>query len=101
MRRQTRDRLVLPVLLPVGILVIIAAVLYGFSRILLAVSHNAATVTALAVTLAIVVASAIVASRRYVRVSSLAGLAGAFGVANFLAMGVDVPDSSRRFSRLA
>ena len=30
-----------------------------------------------------------------------AGLAGAFGVANFLAMGVDVPDSSRRFSRLA
>jgi hypothetical protein len=29
------------------------------------------------------------------------GLAGAFGAANFLAMGVDVPDSSRRFSRLA
>ena len=88
MRRQTRDRLVLPVLLPVGILVIIAAVLYGFSRILLAVSHNAATVTALAVTLAIVVASAIVASRRYVRVSSLAGLAGAVAGVAMIAGGI-------------
>jgi plastocyanin len=77
MKRQTRDRLLLPILLPVGILVVLAAVLYGFSRILLATSANAATATALAVAASIVVASAVVAGRRSVRVSSLVGLVGA------------------------
>jgi plastocyanin len=76
-RKQTRDRLVLPILLPVGILVVILVALFGFSRILLSISHNAATVTALAVAMAIVVVSAVVAARRYVRPSSLAGLVGA------------------------
>jgi hypothetical protein len=54
-RRTTRDRFVLPIALPVGILAIVAAVLYGFSRILLEISHTAATATALVVALAIVV----------------------------------------------
>ena len=43
MKKTTRDRFVLPILLPVGILAVGAAVLYGFSRILLAISHDAAT----------------------------------------------------------
>ena len=42
-----RQSLLLPVLMPVGLLVIIALVLFGFSRILLAISHAAATVVAL------------------------------------------------------
>ncbi len=90
MRRTTRDRFVLPILLPVGILVIIAAVLYGFSRILLSVSHTAATATALAVALAIVVVAAIVAGRQIVRISSLAGMVGAVAGVAMLAGGVAI-----------
>jgi plastocyanin len=82
--------LVLPIVLPVGILAIIATVLYGFSRILLAVSHNAATVTALLVALAIVVVAAVVAGRRYVRLSSLAGMVGAVAGVAMVAGGVAV-----------
>ncbi len=90
MKRTTRDRFVLPIALPVGILVIIVAVLYGFSRILLAVSHNAATATALLVALTIVVVAAIVAGRRYVRLSSLAGMVGAVAGVAMVAGGVAV-----------
>jgi len=87
-KKQTRDRLVLPILLPVGILVVIVAALYGFSRILLSISHNAATATALAVALAIVVVSAIVAGRRIVRPSSFAGLVGAVTGVAMIAGGI-------------
>ncbi|HEU4527161.1 MAG TPA: cupredoxin domain-containing protein [Actinomycetota bacterium] len=90
MKRTTRDRFVLPIALPLGILVIILAALYGFSRILLAVSHNAATVTALLVALAIVVVAAIVSGRRYVRLSSLAGMVGAVAGVAMVAGGVAV-----------
>jgi plastocyanin len=74
---STRDRLVLPILLPIGLLVVIGLVLFGFSRILLSVSKTAATATALAVGLAIVVVAGIAAGRRAVSGSSLAGLIGA------------------------
>jgi len=87
-KRQTRDRLVLPILLPVGILVVIVAALYGFSRILLSISHNAATATALVVALAIVVVSAVVAGRRIVRPSSFAGLIGAVTGVAMIAGGI-------------
>jgi plastocyanin len=89
-KRTTRDRFVLPIALPVGILVIIAAALYGFSRILLAISHDAATVTALLVALAIVVVAAVVAGRQYVRLSSLAGMVGAVAGVAMLAGGVAI-----------
>jgi plastocyanin len=72
----------------VGILVVIVVVLVGFSRILLALSHNAATATALLVAMAIVVGSGIVAARRYVRVSSLAGLVGAVAGVAMIAGGI-------------
>ena len=77
MRPQTRDRLLLPILLPVGILVVIAGVLFGFSRILLNVSHTAATATALVVAAGIVVIAAVAASRPQVRGSTVAATAGA------------------------
>jgi plastocyanin len=89
-RKSTRDRFVLPILLPVGILAIIAAVLYGFSRILLAVSHSAATATALVVALAIVVVASVVAGRQIVRLSSLAGMVGAVAGVAMLAGGVAI-----------
>ena len=43
MKPVLRDRLVLPLLLPIGILVVIVGVLYGLSRILLSLTPTAAT----------------------------------------------------------
>ncbi len=88
MKRTTRDRFVLPIVLPLGILAIIGAVLFGFSRILLAISNNAATATALLVALAIVVVAAVIAGRQYVRLSSLAGMVGAVAGVAMVAGGV-------------
>lgn len=88
MKPPVRDRLVLPVLLPIGLLVLIGAVLFGFSRMLLAVSKTAATATALSAALAIVVVGAIVAGRRQVSASGLAGLVGAVAGVAMLAGGL-------------
>lgn len=88
MKPSVRDRLVLPVLLPIGLLALIGAVLFGFSRILLAISKTAATATALSAALAIVVVGAIVAGRRQVSASGLAGLVGAVAGVAMLAGGL-------------
>ncbi len=88
MRRDTRDRLLLPVLLPVGILAAVAALLWGFSRILLSVTHNAATGTAIAVAFSIVVIAAVAASRQQVRFSTVASMAGAVAGVAMLAGGI-------------
>jgi plastocyanin len=88
MRRDIRERLVLPIALPVGILVVLAAVLFGFSRILLSLSHTAATGTALVVAFSIVVVSAVAASRKVIRPSSLASMVGAIAGVAMLAGGI-------------
>ena len=82
MRKATRDRLVLPLLIPFGALLIIAIPVIGFSRILLSLTKDAATAIALIVALSILVVAAVVASRSVVRASSLASMLGAIaGVA--------------------
>lgn len=53
MRPQLLDRLILPVLIPLGILAVIAFILITMSRILLAVGTEAATPVALTIALAI------------------------------------------------
>jgi plastocyanin len=84
MKPTVRDRLVLPVLLPIGILVVIAAALYGLSRILLSLTPTAATITALVVAIGIVAAASIAAARKRVQLSTLGAMAGAVaGVAMF------------------
>ena len=88
MRKETRDRLVLPILVPVGSLAVIGAVLWGFSRILLSVTANAATGTALVVALSIVVFAGIAASRPQVRFSAVAAMAGAVAGVSMLAGGI-------------
>ncbi|HZD79089.1 MAG TPA: cupredoxin domain-containing protein [Actinomycetota bacterium] len=88
MRSTTRDRLLLPVLMPIGILVVIAAVLFGFSRILLSVSHGAATATALAVAFGIMVVSGVVAGRAVVKPSHLASMVGAIAGVAMVAGGI-------------
>jgi plastocyanin len=72
-----RQSLLLPALLPLGALAVIALVLFGFSRILLGISHNAATVTACVVAASIVAVGAIVAGQRRVGPAAIGSLLGA------------------------
>jgi len=73
---KNREGLLLPILLPLGILAVIGLVLFGFSRVLLAISHNAATVVALVVAAGIVATAAFVASRQKVTGGSLLSMVG-------------------------
>jgi plastocyanin len=88
MRTRTRDRVVLPILLPIVMLLVIAAALFGFSRILLSLTKDAATAIALIVALSILVVAAVVASRSVVRASSLASMLGAIAGVAMLAGGI-------------
>jgi plastocyanin len=88
MRARTRDRVFLPIVLPVGILLLLALVLFGFSRILLSLESVPATATALTVALAIVVVSAVAAGRTVIRASSLAAMVGVIAGVAMLAGGI-------------
>ena len=88
MRTSTRDRLVLPILLPVGILVTIAAILFAFSRILLSLPADAATATALIVAFSIMVVAGVAASRTRGAASSLASMVGVIAGVAMLAGGI-------------
>jgi len=71
-----RESLLLPIVIPLGALAVIGAVLYGFSRILLGISHTAATVTACVVAVTIMVTAAIVAGQRRVGPSAIGSMLG-------------------------
>jgi len=88
MRTSTRDRLVLPILLPIVMLLVIAAALFGFSRILLSLTKDTATAIALIVAFSILVVAAVVASRPVIRASSLASMIGAIAGVAMLAGGI-------------
>jgi len=87
---KNRQSLLLPILLPAGVLIVIGLVLFGFSRVLLAVSHAAATVVALIVAVAVVALAGWVASRQRVTGATLfsmvAAVAGVAMVAGGLAV---------------
>jgi plastocyanin len=88
MRTSTRDRLVLPILLPIVMLLVIGAVLFGFSRILLSLTSDAATGIAIIVALSILVVASVVSSRSVIRTSSLASMLGAIAGVAMLAGGI-------------
>ena len=87
---KNRQSLLLPILMPIAVLAVIGLVLLGFSRVLLAVSHNAATVVALVAAAGIVSVAAWVASRKRVTggtlFSMVAAMAGIAMVAGGLAV---------------
>jgi plastocyanin len=87
-RQQTRDRLLLPVLLPIGILAAIALALWGFSRILLGIEGAAATAVALVVAAAIVLVASLAAARPQVRGSTIGAMVGATAGIAMLAGGI-------------
>ena len=85
--RPVRDRFLLPVLLPLGLLVLLAVTMVGFAQILLSVTHTAATAIALAVAAAVVVVAAVAAGRPQIRTSTVASMIGAVAGVAMLAGG--------------
>ncbi|MGH2671923.1 MAG: cupredoxin domain-containing protein, partial [Actinomycetota bacterium] len=88
MRKDVRDRLLLPLLLPVGILLFIALILWGFSRILLGLTATTATITAVVAALGIMVIAAIAAGRTTVRGSTIGAMFAATAGVAMLAGGI-------------
>jgi plastocyanin len=88
MKPALRDRLVLPILLPIGIMLVIGAVLYGLSRILLSLTPTAATFTALVVAIGVVAAASFAAASKQVRISTLGAMVGAVAGVSMLAGGI-------------
>ena len=76
MKKDTRDRLLLPIVIPLSALALIGLALFGFSRVLLAVSHNAATVTALIVAVTIMATAGIVSRQKRVMTGALGSMLG-------------------------
>jgi plastocyanin len=89
-KNDTRNRLGLPIVIPIGILVVIGIVLFSFSRILLSVKPDAATVTALVVAASVLAAAAIAAGRERVRGSTIGGMIGSVVGVAMLAGGVAI-----------
>jgi plastocyanin len=81
---KSRERLLWPVAIPVVVLIVIAAVLFLFSRVLLRVTPTAATLTAFVVAASILGVATIVASRPQVTGASLVSMVGGVaGIAMF------------------
>jgi len=88
--RGQRESLLLPILIPVGGLLVIVVVLYAFSRVLLSVKPNAATATALVAAAGIMAVAAFVASRKQVTGGALGAFVGAAAGIAMLAGGVAI-----------
>jgi plastocyanin len=88
--RSSRESLLLPVLIPVGALVAIVVVLYGFSRILLSLKPNAATATALVAAVAVLGVATFVATRTHVTSAALGAFVGATAGIAMLAGGLAI-----------
>lgn len=81
----SRQSLLLPIAIPLGLLAVIGLVLWGFSRVLLRVEPKVATVTALLVAASIVAIVGIAASQKRVTSGSLLTVVGGvFGIAMLL-----------------
>ncbi len=90
MKDDTRNRLLLPIVIPIGILTLIGLILFGFSRILLSVKPDAATATALIVAATVLGAAAYAASRRRVSGATIGGLLGTVAGVAMLAGGIAI-----------
>jgi plastocyanin len=83
-KKETRDRLFLPIVLPVGLLLLILILAVGLSRVLLSLTEAAATVTALVVAAMVLIIGSLLARQRRVGVPQLLlMIAGVAGVALF------------------
>lgn len=78
----------MPILVPVVIIAIIAGTLFGFSRILLALTPTSATVTAIIAGMGVLVVASVASSRKQVRLSTLGAMVGATAGIAMLAGGI-------------
>jgi plastocyanin len=88
--RGERQSLLLPILIPVVALVVIVAVLFLFSRVLLSLKPNAATATALVAAVGVIAFAAFVGSRRQVTGPALTGFVVAVAGIGMLAGGIAI-----------
>ena len=88
--RGQRESLLLPILIPVGALLVIVVVLYSLSRVLLSVKPNAATAVAFVAAAGIMAVAAFVASRKQVTGAALGAFVGAAAGIAMLAGGVAI-----------
>ena len=87
---RERQSLLLPILIPVGALVVIVSILFLFSRVLLSLKPNAATATALAAAIGVIAFAAFVGSRKHVTGPALAGFVVAVAGIAMLAGGIAI-----------
>lgn len=87
---ESRQGLLLPIAIPIGAFVVIGLVLFGFSRVLLSVSAQAATAVALIVAVAIMVVATIVASRERLSNGALFSMVGVVAGIAMLAGGIAI-----------
>ena len=85
-----RQSLLLPILIPVGALLVIVAILFLFSRVLLSLKPNAATATALFAALGVIGFAAYVGSRKQVTGPALAGFVVSVAGIAMLAGGIAI-----------
>jgi plastocyanin len=85
-----RQSLLLPILIPVGALVVIVIVLFTFSRVLLSVQPNAATATALVAAVGVLAVAAFVAATKQVTGAALGGFVVAAAGIAMLAGGIAI-----------
>jgi plastocyanin len=88
MKPALRDRLVMPLLLPIVIVILIAGALFGFSRILLSLTPTTATITAIVVATGVLVTSTLAATRKQIRLSTIGAMVGVTAGLAMLAGGI-------------
>lgn len=88
MKPDLRDRLLMPVLLPIAIVVLLAGALFGFSRILLSLTATTATITAIVVATGVLVTSSVAATRKQIRLSTMGAVVGVTAGLAMLAGGI-------------
>jgi plastocyanin len=87
---ESRQGLLLPIVIPLGAFLIIGVVLVGFSRVLLSMSPHAATAVALIVAVAIVLLATLVASRERLSNGALFSMVGIVAGIAMLAGGIAI-----------
>lgn len=90
MKKDTRDRLLLPILMPIGILLIILLLAGGLSKVLLLLTEQAATVAAFFVASLVMVAGSLLAKYKRVGVPQLLTMIAAVAGAALFAGGIAV-----------
>lgn len=86
--QRSRESLLLPIVLPLGTLLAIGLVLFGFSRILLKLSNNAATVVACVTAASVLGVATFVATRKRVSGAALFPMVGMIAGIALLSGGV-------------